>query len=146
MSDDEEAKVSPLVLQTAFLHSITKLLREMNVKMEHLNVKMENMSAVIREGVTEGIVEPLRGVIATTTSTAYKPPYAGVGKLWFSMSIVNDGPSDCWIVVNTEKSSNQPYEIMVDEVYEVDMKKAQIIDMLVWTDAGTASLRIRGVR
>lgn len=90
-----------------------------------------------------GIVEPLTPIKATITPRVIHPPYK---KKWFSVSIVNDGPDDCWIVVNTEKSPAQPYFTRAGEAYEVDMGSGVIEDIRVYTDAGTANLRIRGVR
>lgn len=91
----------------------------------------------------EGIVEPLVGVRATTVARVLHPPFK---RKWFSVSIVNDGPSDCWIIVNTEKSPPQPYLTRVGEAYEVDMGSAVIEDIRVYTEDGSANLRIKGVR
>jgi len=48
--------------------------------------------------------------------------------------------------VNSEKSTTSPYPLGFKEVYEVDMKAAKIVDIVVYTDSGQARLRIRGVR
>lgn len=90
----------------------------------------------------QGIVEPLNPTNVTTTPRTLHPPFK---RKWFSMSISNDGPDDCWVHVNTEKSPN-PFLTRVGEVYEVDMQSPVIEDIRVWTDAGTAALRIKGVR
>lgn len=91
----------------------------------------------------QGIVEPLVGVRATITPRVVTPPYK---RKWFSVSIVNDGPDDCWVIVNTEKSPAQPYLTRVGEAYEVDMGSAVIEDIRIYTTSGTANLRIKGVR
>jgi len=92
----------------------------------------------------EGIVEPLPILNVTTTPVVVQPPQEG--KHWFSLSVVNDGPQPCWIVVNTGKSSTRPYQIQLDEVYEVTFIKPLIYDMRLYTDAGIASVRIKGAR
>ena len=91
----------------------------------------------------EGIVEPLIPIKATMTPRVIHPPYK---KKWFALSIVNDGPEECWVVVNTEKSPAQPYLIRVGEAYEADLGSPAIEDMRVYTDVGNANLRIKGVR
>lgn len=91
----------------------------------------------------EGIVEPLSPTKATTTPRVITPPYK---KKWLALSIVNDGPSDCWIVTNTEKSPAQPYLTRAGEAYEVAMGSPVIEDIRVYTESGTANLRIKGVR
>lgn len=96
----------------------------------------------IKESMAEGIVEPLRLVTSTTTPAVTRP----LQKPWFSVSIVNDGPNDCWIVVNTEKSSTTPYLLRDGETTDIAMGAPRIIDLYHHTDAGTALLRIRGIR
>lgn len=91
----------------------------------------------------EGIIEPLSPVRATTTARVIHPP---MKRKWFSLTIVNDGPNDCWVVVNTEKSPPQPYLTRLGEEYEVNLGYGAIEDIRVYTEAGTANLRIRGVR
>ena len=90
-----------------------------------------------------GIVEPLHPITVTQQRQIITPP---IRKPWFSMSIVNDGPSNCWIIVNSEKSSTTPYDLGVGEVYEVDMGSPKISDIIAYCDSGTARLRIKGVR
>ena len=131
MSDSEglgAKRVNPEVAQVFLLDEIaTRLLR------------LEKQLPVR----PEGIVEPLSPIHVTTTPRVIHPPYR---KKWFSMSIVNDGPDDCWVVVNTEKSPAQPYLTRVGEAYEVDLGSATIEDIRVYADVGTANLRIKGVR
>lgn len=91
----------------------------------------------------EGIVEPLTPTRATQARKVIHPPYK---KYWFSLSIVNDGPDECWVIVNTEKSPAQPYLTRVGEEYRVDVGGPSIEDIMVYTETGTANLRIKGVR
>lgn len=91
----------------------------------------------------EGIVEPLSPTHVTTTPRVIYPPFK---RKWFALSIVNDGPDDCWIVVNTEKSPAQPYLTRVGESYEADLGSPAIEDIRVYTESGTANLRIKGIR
>lgn len=92
----------------------------------------------------EGITEPLTPVRVTTTPRVIHPPLRS--KLWFAVSIVNDGPDDCWIILNTEKSTPQPYLTRAGETYEADFGSPVIEDIRVYTTAGTANLRVRGIR
>jgi hypothetical protein len=91
----------------------------------------------------EGIMEPLTPVRVTSTARVIHPPGR---KKWFALTIVNDGPDDCWIIVNTEKSPPQPYLTRVGESYEADFGSAVIEDIRAYTDSGSANLRIRGIR
>ncbi len=93
--------------------------------------------------VPEGIVEPLHTITVTTEHQIITPPRRIP---WYSVSVVNDGPDSCWIVVNTEKSSTTPYRLDIDETFEVDFHSPKIDDLMVWCESGSASLRIRGVR
>lgn len=129
MSDDESARMPTDVAQVVLLQRLLE-------RMGSLEQKINSM-------VPEGIVEPIRRIVATTSPQTVKPP---MNRSWFSVSIVNDGPSDCWVVVNSEKATTTPYPLGFKEVYEADMKTAKIVDLVVHTDSGQASLRIRGVR
>lgn len=91
----------------------------------------------------DGIVEPLTPTRASVEPKVIHPPYQ---KKWFSVSIVNDGPEDCWVIVNTEKSPAQPYLTRVGEEYSVSLGGPAIEDIRVYTESGTANLRIKGVR
>ena len=129
---DEEKKLSrrvdPQVAQVFLLDEIAERL-----------LKLEKILPMR----PEGIVEPLDPIRATMTPRVIHPPYK---KKWFSMSIVNDGPEECWVVVNTEKSPAQPYLTRVGEAYEVDVGSPAIEDIRVYTNTGSANLRIKGVR
>lgn len=105
--------------------------------------EIRQLSSDVKKQMPEGVVEPLRIITATTTQQTITPP---MHKPWFSVSIVNDGPDDCWIIVNSEKSSTSPSLVRVGEPCEIDFGVPLIEDLVVWTDSGTATLRIRGVR
>jgi len=125
---EEEMRVRPDVLQAALMHRVARRLAE--------------LIDLVRQQIPEGIVEPLSPVTAKTEPKAVTPP---MGRPWFSVSVINDGPNDCWVVVNSEQAA-EPYLLRVDESYDVDMGAARITDLCVWTDSGEARLRIRGVR
>ena len=129
-SKESRSKAETTALQIALLDEIAERL---------LALETHN-----KEISPEGIVEPLPILSVTTTPVVVQPPQEG--KHWFSLSVVNDGPQPCWIVVNTGKSSTRPYQIQLDEVYEVTFIKPLIYDMRLYTDAGIASVRIKGAR
>jgi len=119
---------------------LDKLLEEIrNVKVE-----LNEQKKLIMEQIPEGIVEPLHIVHVTDQQRVITPP---MKKNWFSVSIVNDGPNPCWIIVNSEKSTTSPYLLRMNEPTEVEMGTAKIVDIVCYCDSGQeASLRIRGVR
>lgn len=119
---------------------LDKLLEEIrNVKSE-----LADQKKLILEQIPEGIVEPLNIVHVTDQQRVIQPP---MRKNWFSVSIVNDGPDPCWVIVNSEKSTTSPYLLRMNEPTEVEMGTAKIVDIVCHCDSGQeASLRIRGVR
>lgn len=125
MSQEKQNKISADVMAIALLDEIAQRLKD------------ESSNKPV------GIVDPLHPIIVTQIRQVITPP---MRKPWFSMSIVNDGPSNCWIIVNSEKSSTTPYDLGVGEVYEVDMQSPKIQDIIAYCDSGTAKLRIKGVR
>ena len=125
-----ERRVSREVLTTALLDEIAQRLQ---------NIEVHN-----KELSPEGIVEPLAVITVTTTTSIIEPP--NLGNLWFSVSIINDGPDPCWVVVNSGKSSTRPHRVDSDETYEVSFIKPLIQDLMLSTDSGTASVRITGTR
>ena len=127
-SNEKQKRVESQVLQTILLDEICERL-----------LKLETIAEA---GIPIGAVDPLPVITATTEPAVY---HSTVGN-WFSVSIVNDGPSPCWIIINTGISFTRPYFLNVREVYEVDMKTAKIEDIRYYTDEGTADLRIKGVR
>lgn len=123
-----DKRVNPAAMQVALLDEMCERLMKLA---EQLPQK------------PEGIVEPLTPTKASITPRVIHPPYS---KKWFSISIVNDGPEDCWVVVNTEKSPAQPYCIRAGEEYSASLGYPAIEDIRVYTNEGTANLRIKGVR
>ncbi len=126
----KERPVSLDALNTALLDEIAQRLQNMEVHNKELS--------------PEGIVEPLAIITVTTSQTIVQPP--NVGNLWFSVSIINDGPDPCWVVINSGKSSTTPHRINDDETYEVRFIKPVIQDLMLSTESGTASVRITGTR
>ena len=99
-----------------------------------------------KEITPEGIIEPQVEITVTTDPIIITPASAEAGKHWFSVSIINDGPDYCWVVVNTGKSSTTPHKISNEETYEISFIKALIYDLRLYTDTGTAVIRITGTR
>jgi len=131
-SKEQQKSVDAVALQIALLDEIAGRL---------LSLETHN-----KEMTPEGIVEPLVETTVTTTPIVMEPPFADAGKYWFSAVIINDGPNECWVVVNTGKSSTRPFQLKNDEVREVTFSKALIYDLRLYTDAGTAVIRITGTR
>ena len=131
-SKEQRKRLRSEVLQTALLDEIAERL---------LSLETHN-----KESTPEGMVDPLVDLTVTTTPVTVGPPYREAGKYWFSVSVINDGPNYCWVVINTGKSSTRPHKIANDETYEVTFTKALIYDLRLYTDEGTAVLRITGTR
>jgi hypothetical protein len=118
------------------------LLDKLLQQMTNLSKQVQENTILVREQIPTGIVEPLN-VEVTTERKVLSPPF---DRKWFSISVINDGPSNCFIIVNTELSNTNPHEVEVNGTFEVDMGAPKIKDILMYCIAGTASLRIRGVR
>ena len=118
------------------------LLDKMLQTMRQLSEQTNKNTQLIKQQIPEGIIDP-KEVTATTAELSIVPP---LDKKWFSIAIINDGPDDCYVVVNTEKSSTNPSLLLVHETFEVDLGVPKIVDALVWCASGSAHLRIRGVR
>ena len=129
MLNEKQSKVEAGPMSVALLDEIAE--------------RLLSLEKLAKAEVPEGVVEPLHTITATTTQQVITPP---MHKPWFSVSIINDGTHDCWVIVNSEKSSTSPSLVRVGEPCEIDFGAPLIDDLVVWTDAGTASLRIRGVR
>lgn len=130
LSKERRKRLNPQVLNTALLDEIAERL---------LSLETHN-----REITPEGVVEPLQILTITTVPRVVQPPWEG--KYWFAVTVINDGPQNCWIVLNTGKSPSTPHQMQVDEVYEAQFNKALIYDLRLWTDTATASVRVRGAR
>lgn len=124
----EDKRVNPVAMQTALLDEIAERLMQLQKQLPEK---------------PEGIIEPLTPTKATTKPRVIFPP---MKKKWFSLSIVNDGPNDCWVIVNSEKSPPQPYLTRIGEEYSLSAGSGVIEDIRVYTETGTANLRIRGIR
>ena len=131
-SKEQQKKAEATALQIALLDEIAERL---------LAIETHN-----KEVSPEGIVDPLVDVAVTTVPIVVGPPSAEAGKYWFSVSIINDGPNYCWVVINTGKSSTRPHKVSNDETYEVSFIKGLIYDLRLYTDEGIANLRITGTR
>lgn len=129
-SEDKSSKAEALI--TALLDEIAERL---------LAIEVHN-----RELSPEGIVDPLVETTVTTDPVVVRTPSAEAGKNWFSVSVINDGPDYCWVVINTGKSSTTPHKVENEETYEVSFIKARIYDLRLYTDTGTAVIRITGTR
>lgn len=133
-----EKKQPMMRADEATVQLLDKLLQKFTQVSEDTKQNLE----LLKQHTPEGIIDP-RNVVATTTPQTIIPP---TEKLWYSIAIINDGASDCYIIVNTEKSSTTPSLIKVNEAYEVDLGVPKIMDAQVWCTTGSASLRVRGVR
>ena len=131
-SKEQQKNVDAIALQIALLDEIAGRL---------LSIETHN-----KELTPEGIVDPLVDITVTTTPIVVGPSSSEAGKYWFSVSVINDGPNYCWVVINTGKSSTRPHKVANDETYEVTFTKALIYDLRLYTDEGTAVLRITGTR
>ena len=120
-----------------------RLLDKMLAEIRALAKDTRESAEKIKQSIPEGIIEPLAQTHVTTARGIVHPPY---GKRWFSVSVVNDGPDPCWIIVNSELSTTSPYELHKDELFEVDLGCPKIVDLVHWCESGSATLRIRGVR
>ncbi len=127
-SKEKQKRLDPALFQSILLDDIFS--------------KLNSIEGLLKTTIPTGAVDPLPLITATTNPAVYQPK---VGN-WFSVSIVNDGPFACWVIVNTGVSFTRPYLLKVNEVYEVDMRTAKIEDIRYYTDEGTADLRIKGVR
>ena len=119
-----------------------QLLDQMLVAIRQLSEQTNKNTELIKQQIPEGIIDP-KEVTATTTELSIVPPQ---DKKWFSLSIINDGPASCFVVVNTEKSNTNPYLLLVHETFEIDLGVPKIVDALVWCAVGSTNLRVRGVR
>ena len=120
-------KVRPEVMQVALLDEIAE--------------RLLRVEKLLKAEVPEGAVEPIEKFTISEVKTRIKPL-----KSWFSMSLINDGPSSIFVIVNTEKSFEE-HEVLVHETYNIDMRRALIVDILCWCNHGeTSVVRIVGVR
>jgi hypothetical protein len=109
--------------------------------LDEIAERLRHVEQLMEAEVPEGAVEPIEKFTITDRRTPFEPL-----KPWFSISIINDGPSDVFCIVNTEKSFEE-HRIAVGETYNIDMRRAKVTDALMWCNHGeTASVRVVGVR
>jgi hypothetical protein len=124
----ERRRLRPDVLQTALLDEIAERLYALQRFQE--------------EERAEGVVEPIEPISVNEEPRRVVAPL----KPWFSVNVVNDGPDDVYVMVNTEKSFDW-HRVPQGESYRVDMKRGIIKDLLLKCEAGkTASVRLVGSR
>ena len=128
--------------QVLLLDKLLQQMTNLSKQVQENTKQVQESTTLIREQIPVGIVEPLN-VDVTTENRVLSPPF---DRKWFSISVINDGPNNCFIIVNTELSNTNPHELEVNGTFEVDMGAPKIKDLLLYCVAGTASLRIRGVR
>lgn len=114
---------------------IAALLDDIRHEMAQVRILQQSM-------IEEGVIESISPRTVTTDPIVVTPPYRN--KPWFGVKITNDGPASIWTTVNTEKSLN--LELKSDETWGVHFKTAVITDIRLWTEAGSATVRIRGER
>jgi hypothetical protein len=129
MAESKQEKfVRPEVLQAALLDEIAE--------------RLYTMQRFQEEERAEGVVEPIEPISVNEEPRRVIAPL----KPWFSVNVVNDGPDDVYVLVNTEKSFDW-HRVPKGESYRVDMKRGIIKDLLLKCEAGkTASVRLVGAR
>ena len=126
----EEKRIKPDVFMVTLLDDI----RHEIVKTRKLTESM----------IEKGIMEPLQPKTITTQKLLVTPP--DPTKPWFGVKITNDGSHSVWLVLNPRKTDSLPQEIKAEETWGVQFKTAVIKDLLLYTDDGSATVRIRGER
>ena len=121
--------------------AIVKLLDKLVSEITDIKKQGNETLEIVKKQTPKGIIIPLSIKTANTTpqTIRFTVPY-------FSINVVNDGPDDCLMVINTEKSSTTPFLLKSGSVEEIDLKSAKINDIYYYTESGTAELRIRGIR
>lgn len=118
------------------------LLDKLVQQMTFLSKQVQENTALVREQIPTGIIEPLT-VDVTTENKVVTP---SMDKKWFSISVINDGPDTCSVILNTELSNTTPHELDSGGTFEADFGSPVIKDLLTYCVTGTAHLRIRGIR
>ena len=126
---DEEELIDPQAFQAAALLQIVK--------------KLTELETVQKSMIEEGIIEPLNPRTVTTAPIVVKHPIWN--KPWFGVKITNDGPNSVWVTLNT-KHVTEAQEIRENETWGVKFNTAKIEDLYLFTQTGTATVRIRGSR
>ena len=142
MGENKPRKMIPAdQAMVLLLDGMLQEIKSLSEQTKKISEQTEENKRLIMLQIPEGIIDP-KNVVATTTPSIIKPPF---NKKWFSVSVVSDGPDDCYIVVNTEKSSTTPYLLLKHETFEIDLGAPRIVDLYIHCDSGSANLRIRGV-
>ena len=121
----------------AIVRLLDKLVSEITV----LREQGDKTYDLVKKQIPFGAIEPLHLKTATVT-----PQNIRFNQSYFSLNVVNDGANDCFVIVNTGKSYTTPFIIKAGSVEEIDMKTAKIVDIRFYTEVGTTTLRIRGLR
>jgi len=135
----EEERVDPRILQL-------KLLSDLSKSVVELHTSFDGLVKLTASMVEEGIVEPLSPRTVDSAGVVVHPPLWGQGRFWFGVKITNDGPQSVYVVVNTGKGFPQGQELKPEETWGVQFKTAVIEDLRLYTESGTATVRIRGER
>jgi hypothetical protein len=124
----ERKRLRPDVLQTALLDEIAE--------------RLYTLQRFQEEERAEGVVEPVEPISVTHEVRRVISPI----KPWFDVNVINDGPDDVYVMVNSEKSFEW-HRVPKNETYKVDMKRGIIKDVLLKCEPGkTASVRVVGAR
>jgi len=125
---EEEKRVRADVLMAALLDEIAE--------------RLTTLEQFQREQRPEGVVEPIEPITVTDKVRRVVAPF----KPWFNVEVVNNGPSDVWVIVNPEKSFDW-HRVGAKETYRVPMGRPIIKDVLLKCELGeTATVRLVGSR
>lgn len=109
--------------------------------LDEIAQRLLSIERLYKSEIPEGVVEPIEKFSITETKTHIKRL-----KRWFSMSLINDGLSSVFVIVNTAKSFDE-HEVLSGETYNIDMRHGLIEDLLIWCAHGdVATIRLVGVR
>jgi hypothetical protein len=132
--DSNRERIDPKIFQTALTQEMSDILFDIR--------------KLLSEAVPEGIVQPIQPI---TVRGDFDRPWRQVippdpGKLWFNVSVTNDGPNSIFILVNSQRNSDW-HRIDYKEVYEVHMERPKIYDVLLKCNLGDeATVRLVFVR
>jgi len=110
--------------------------------LDDIRHEISQLKAIQESMIEEGVIETINPRTVTVNPIVVVPPYNN--KPWFGVKITNDGPAAIWANVNSGKSIEN--ELLVDETWGPHFQTAVITNIRLWTDAGTATVRIRGER
>jgi len=110
---EQEKRVKPDVITVALLDEIAERL-----------MRIEEMLA---EAKPEGMVEPTEPITVTEEPRRVSCP---IRSPWFSVEVVNDGPSDVWVRVNPEKTTRW-HLVGAKESYAVPMGRPVIKELIL---------------